>query len=60
MPAASHGMQQRQIVQTASGQFSGIWKRVRNPAFIYGEFATIASQAGLNSYKVSVKVGGDG
>lgn len=36
-------------------EFLGIWERVHNPAFNYGEFATIASQAGLNSYKVSVK-----
>jgi hypothetical protein len=28
---------------------------VHNPAFNYGEFATIKSQAGLNSYKISVK-----
>ena len=33
----------------------GIWERVYNPNFNYGGFATIASQAGLNSYKVSVK-----
>ncbi len=33
----------------------GIWKRVHNPGFNYGEFATIRSQAGLNSYKISVK-----
>lgn len=36
-------------------EFLGIWERVHNPAFNYGEFAIIASQAGLNSYKVSVK-----
>jgi hypothetical protein len=36
-------------------EFLGIWERVHNPAFNYGGFATIASQAGLNSYKVSVK-----
>jgi hypothetical protein len=33
----------------------GIWERVYNPAFNYGEFAVIKSQAGLNSYKISVK-----
>jgi hypothetical protein len=36
-------------------EFLGIWESVHNPAFNYGEFATIRSQAGLNSYKISVK-----
>jgi hypothetical protein len=36
-------------------EFLGIWERVHNPAFNYGEFATIKSQAGLNSYRISVK-----
>jgi hypothetical protein len=36
-------------------EFLGIWERVHNPDFNYGEFAIIASQAGLHSYKVSVK-----
>lgn len=36
-------------------EFLGIWESVHNPAFNYGEFATIKSQAGLNSYKISVK-----
>ncbi len=36
-------------------EFLGIWESVFNPAFNYGEFATIKSQAGLNSYKISVK-----
>ena len=36
-------------------EFLGIWEFVFNPAFNYGEFATIRSQAGLNSYKISVK-----
>jgi KilA-N domain len=36
-------------------EFLGIWERVHNPAFNYGEFATIKSQAGLNSYKISIK-----
>ncbi len=36
-------------------EFMGIWERIHNPAFNYGEFATIKSQAGLNSYKISVK-----
>lgn len=36
-------------------EFLGIWESVHNPAFNYGEFALIKSQAGLNSYKISVK-----
>lgn len=36
-------------------EFLGIWERVHNPEFNYGEFATIRSQAGLNNYKLSVK-----
>lgn len=36
-------------------EFLGIWERVHNPDFNYGEFALIRSQAGLNSYKISVK-----
>lgn len=36
-------------------EFLGIWETVCNPDFNYGEFATIKSQAGLNSYKISVK-----
>jgi hypothetical protein len=36
-------------------EFLGIWESVHNPAFNSGEFAIIKSQAGLNSYKVSVK-----
>jgi hypothetical protein len=36
-------------------EFLGIWESVYNPAFNYGEFASIKSQAGLNSYKISVK-----
>ena len=36
-------------------EFLGIWESVHNPAFNYGEFAIIKSQAGLNSYKLSVK-----
>lgn len=36
-------------------EFLGIWESVFNPRFNYGEFATIRSQAGLNSYKISVK-----
>lgn len=36
-------------------EFLGIWERVHNPLFNYGEFAAIRSQAGLNSYKISVR-----
>jgi len=36
-------------------EFLGIWESVYNPDFNYGEFATIRSYAGLNSYKISVK-----
>ena len=35
--------------------FLGIWETVHNPDFNSGEFAIIKSQAGLNSYKLSVK-----
>ena len=35
-------------------EFLGIWESINNPNFNYGEFATIKSQAGLNSYKLSV------
>jgi hypothetical protein len=36
-------------------EFLGIWESVHNPEFNSGEFAIIKSQAGLNSYKLSVK-----
>ena len=36
-------------------EFLGIWERINNPDFNYGEFAIIKSQVGLNSYKISVK-----
>ena len=36
-------------------EFLGIWEELNNPNFNYGEFAIIKSQAGLNSYKLSVK-----
>lgn len=31
------------------------WETVNNPNFIYGEFAIIRSQAGANSFKISIK-----
>ena len=36
-------------------EFLGIWEEIHNHDFNYGEFAIIKSQAGLNSYKISVK-----
>ncbi|MBX7062417.1 MAG: KilA-N domain-containing protein [Pyrinomonadaceae bacterium] len=36
-------------------EYLGIWESIHNPDFNYGEFAVIKSQAGLNSYKISVK-----
>lgn len=36
-------------------EFLGIWETIFNPSFNSGEFATIKSMAGLNSYKISVK-----
>ena len=36
-------------------EFIGIWEKVYNPNFNYGEFAIIRNQAGLNSFKISVK-----
>lgn len=36
-------------------EFLGIWESVHNTGFNSGEFAIIRSQAGLNSYRLSVK-----
>ena len=36
-------------------EFLGVWEKIYNPNFNYGEFAIIRNQAGLNNYKVSVK-----
>ena len=36
-------------------EFLGIWEELHNSSFNYGEFAIIKSNAGLNSYKLSVK-----
>jgi hypothetical protein len=36
-------------------EFIGIWESINNPNFNYGEFAIIRNQAGLNSFKISVK-----
>lgn len=36
-------------------EFMGIWEQAHKPNFNHGGFATIKSQAGLNSYKLSAK-----
>ena len=36
-------------------EYIGIWERIYNPDFNYVEFDIIKSQAGLNSFRVSVK-----
>lgn len=36
-------------------EYLGIWEKVNNPDFNYGEFATIRNKSGLNSFKISVK-----
>jgi len=36
-------------------EYLGIWEKIHNPDFNYGEFAIIISKAGLNSYKLSAK-----
>ena len=36
-------------------EFLGIWEKIYNPNFNYGEYALIRSKAGLNNYKISVK-----
>lgn len=36
-------------------EFVGIWEKIHNINFNYGEFAIIKSKAGLNNYKISVK-----
>ena len=36
-------------------EFLGIWEKVNNPTFNCAEFDIIKSQAGLNSYRLSVK-----
>ena len=36
-------------------EFLGIWERIHNTEFNYGEFAIIKSKAGLNNYKISAK-----
>jgi hypothetical protein len=36
-------------------EYLGIWERIHNLDFNYGEFAIIRSKAGLHSYKMSAK-----
>jgi hypothetical protein len=36
-------------------EYLGIWEKVHNPVFNYGEFAIIKSKSGLNNFKISVK-----
>ena len=36
-------------------EYLGIWEKIYNPDFNYGEFAIITSKVGLNSYKLSAK-----
>ena len=36
-------------------EYIGIWEKVYNPDFNYGEFAIIRNQSGLNRFKISVK-----
>lgn len=36
-------------------EYIGIWEKVYNPNFNWGEFAIIRNQSGLNSFKISVK-----
>ena len=36
-------------------EYIGIWEKIYNPNFNYGEFAIIRNQAGLNNFKISVK-----
>lgn len=36
-------------------EFIGIWEKIYNPDFNYGEVAIIKNQSGLNSFKISVK-----
>ena len=36
-------------------EFLGVWEQIHNPNFNWGEFAPIAEQSGLNSFKISVK-----
>ena len=36
-------------------EYLGIWEKVNNESFNYGEFAIIKNKSGLNNFKISVK-----
>jgi len=36
-------------------EYLGIWEKINNPDFNYGEFAIIKNKSGLNNFKISVK-----
>lgn len=36
-------------------EYLGIWEKINNTDFNYGEFATIKNKSGLNNFKISVK-----
>ncbi|MDF1879484.1 KilA-N domain-containing protein [Sulfurimonas sp. SAG-AH-194-C20] len=36
-------------------EYLGIWEKIHNQDFNYGEYAIITSKSGLNNYKLSVK-----
>ena len=51
----SHGYAASKLRNRNTLEYIGIWEKVYNPDFNYGEFATIRNQAGLNRFKISVK-----
>ena len=36
-------------------EYIGIWEKMYNPDFNYGEFAAIRNQSGLNSFNIGVQ-----
>ena len=36
-------------------EYIGMWEKIYNPNFNYGEFSIIRNQTGLNRFKISVK-----
>ena len=36
-------------------EFLGIWEKIHNPDFNWGEFALIRNKSGLHNFKISVK-----
>ena len=55
MPELSVLNQKINYIQIDDEDYISITEEIHNPNFNYGEFAIIKSQAGLNSYKISVK-----